>query len=92
MQLTQAQIDKVAHIPTAEVEDDIEATQKEIQQMQAELSILIQDRPTNKLDIMKREVGIRRRAEFVESLTCILNYRKGASHGENRKDLQAEEK
>lgn len=76
MILTQEQIDKVSCIPTEEVEQDKQLTQNEIDQLEKELSILSINKSSNRLEIMKREVGIKDRKDFIQSLDCVLNYRK----------------
>jgi len=76
MGLTDEQCKQNNSIPIPEIELDIDDTQKEIDQYQKELSVLMEDKQANRLDIMTRESKISKRKEFVSNLNSILKYRK----------------
>jgi len=81
--LTEEQIKQNDHISTEEINRDIEDTKREINQMEEELSIFKKDYTRNRLDIMKREVGITNRTEFIKKLESILEYRKKNNYETN---------
>lgn len=63
-------------IPTSEIKDDIQITQQELEQNKELLALYEKDRITNKLEILKAEVGISKREAFIQKLESILEYRK----------------
>ena len=80
-------LDRNANIPTAEIEQDILDTQREIEQMEREAAgfRLIGDR----MSVFRadaRDDGIRRRKDFIEKLRRILDYRlKARAEGKEAK-------
>ena len=64
-----------SHISISEIEQDIEDTQKEINQYQEELNVLIKDRQSNKLPIYMKEGKISQRESFIKKLNLLLDYR-----------------
>jgi archaellum component FlaC len=76
MALTDEKCKQNDNISTTEIEQDINETQREIDQYQKELNALMGDRQGNKLAIYMREGKILQRKEFVSNLNSILEYRK----------------
>ena len=72
-----------SHIPTDEVINDIRDTQTELDELQELLSVYIKDRQKNRFDIIKCEVGIEKRIEFIDFLNQILKYRE-KNEGRNK--------
>lgn len=75
MILTEDELKLFGHISTQQVEDDREITQREVDQLEAELDILRKKPQDNRVDIYFREGKIYQRNTFIEKLNQILNYR-----------------
>ena len=75
MALTEEQIKANSNIPTAEIEEDIKITQKEIDRYESELKSLRNNPIENKLEIYMREGKILKRKDFNDNLKQILEYR-----------------
>ena len=69
------EIKQLEHIPTSEILQDINDTQKEIDQYEKELDSLLENRSENKLDIYMREGKVSTRKDFVKKLNSIIDYR-----------------
>ena len=76
MALTDEKCKQNDNIPIYEIEQDINETQREIDQYQNELDALICNRQGNKLAIYMREGKISQRKSFISNLNSILEYRK----------------
>lgn len=76
MEYTLEELRQFDHIPTEEVQKDIEDTEKEIKDLQDEHSILMRNPQENKLRIYIIEGNINRREEFIEKLNKIIEIRK----------------
>ena len=63
------------HIPTAEIEQDIIDTEKEIKDYQDELDVLMRNPSENKVRIYLNEGKISQRQLFIEKLKKILSER-----------------
>lgn len=59
-------------IPQSEIREDIEITQREIDQYQNELDVLNKDRTVNRLPIYIREGRIIEREDFIKKLKTLL--------------------
>ena len=77
--LTEEQIKANSNIPTAEIEEDIRITQKEIDGYETELKSLRNNPIENRLDIYMREGKILKRKDFNYNLKQILEYRNHAT-------------
>ncbi len=64
------------NVLTSVIIQDINDTQREIDQFQNELDALMGDTQSNKLAIYMREGKISKRKEFVIDLNSILEYRR----------------
>ena len=76
MALSEEQIRGNDGISTEEIRQDIENTQKEIDQYEIELSTLLQNIQENRIGIYMREGKITKRKVFINILNQILDYRK----------------
>lgn len=70
---------KNCKISTEEIKSDIADTQKEIDQYENEISVLIKDRHGNRLDIYMREGKVSARKDFINKLKSILEYRENSN-------------
>lgn len=76
MALTEEQCKQNDNILTHEIEQDINITQREVNQYQKELDALSGNIQNNRLAIYIREGKISKRKEFIDNLQSILDYRK----------------
>ena len=74
--LTEEQIKLNDSIPTSEILQDIEDTQNEINDFQAEKDILMKRPTENKVRIYLLEGNILKRQDFIGELNQIIDYRK----------------
>lgn len=74
--MTDEQIEKNNHIPTAEVEKDLQDTEAEIKDFRDELNVLDRHPQENKVRIYFLTGGIGLRESFCEQMKEILEYRK----------------
>lgn len=74
--MTDEQIESNNHIPTAEVEKDLQDTESEIKDFQDELNILLRHPQENKVRIYLLTGNVSIEKEFCEKLKEILEYRK----------------
>ena len=74
--MTIAEAKKYDHITTNIIEADIKDTQDEIDAFNGDLIVFNKYPMDHRLDIMKREVGIKKREAFNSKLNQILEHRK----------------
>ena len=78
MELTIEQIQKLDHISTDEIIQDIKDTEREIKDYNDELEILMRNPPQNKLRIYMIEGHLIGHKKFIKKLNKIINFREGA--------------
>lgn len=87
MNLTPEQVEKNAHIHTAEIKQDIADTEREIEQMTLEATAfaLLGDKMS---DFLRRARlgGIKEREAFIEKLKALLDARDAASHASTKEE------
>ena len=80
MTLTEEQkaklLSNIAHIPISEIEQDKRDTQKEIDNYNDELEILMRNPPDNKVKIYLAQGNVNKRESLLKKLNMILELRK----------------
>ena len=78
MKLSEKQILDHSHIPTGQIQRDIDDTQKEIDDFEGHLKIWHENPAANKLEIYMAEGKVSQRESFIEKLQSIVDYREAS--------------
>jgi len=83
MKLGAKECQKFDHISDEEIQQDIDNTQREVDQYEKELEALRGNLIVNRVQIYMTEGRILKRKEFIEKLNSIKSYRKAKNHGKS---------